>query len=158
MCLHYTTEACVAHRRVYTTKACAAPWFVYAAEACPSSGGVYNTEVLAVSGLVYGTEASAAHGRVYATRGRSCTWTCLHYKGLCSSWRCLHYRGLSCPSGRVYTSVTCAGPGQHQGDRQQHSPGHLLFFKILAHAECALKKVYARWVCAKKGLCMLSVR
>ncbi len=33
MCLQYTTEACVAHRRVYTTKACAAPGRVYTTEA-----------------------------------------------------------------------------------------------------------------------------
>ncbi len=26
----------------------------------------------------------------------------------------------------LYTSVVCAGPGQRKGDRQQHSPEHLL--------------------------------
>jgi hypothetical protein len=62
----------------------------------------------------------------------------------------------SAVSARVYTSVACAGPGQHKGDWQQHSLVHLLYFenfdtcakKMSTHAECALKK----------GLCMLSVQ
>jgi hypothetical protein len=41
MCLHYTKEACVAHRRVYTSKAYAAPGRVYTTEECAASGRVY---------------------------------------------------------------------------------------------------------------------
>jgi hypothetical protein len=104
-------------------------------------------------------------------RGLSCIWTCLRYRSLCCTWTCLHHkgpeqhldlstlqravqllevstlRGLSCLwTCLQYTSVVCAGPGQHKGDRQQHSPEHLLW----NFAECALKKIYAGWACAKK--------
>ncbi len=108
-------------------------------------------------------------------RGLSSIWTCLRYRSLCCTWTCLHHkrpelhldlstlqravqllevstlRGLSC----LWTSsVACAGPGQHKGDQQQHSPEHLLWNL----AECAQKKIYAGWAGAKKGLRRLSVR
>ena len=59
---------------------------------------------VAAPGLVYPTKGCAAPGGVYTTGPE-----------------------LSLDLSTVrYTSVVCAGPGQHKGDRQQHSPEHLL--------------------------------
>ncbi len=75
--------------------------------------------------------AGAAPGLVYTTKGCAapggvnCLWMCPHFSGLCWS-------------------------GQNKGDRQQHSPVHLLYFEIFDDAECEIKKVYECCVCSKK--------
>jgi hypothetical protein len=110
-------------------------------------------------------------------RGRSCTLTCLYCRGLSFSWRCLHYRGLSCILTCLrLRSLCCTWRCLHHKGQEPHLDlstlqgpelslerlvlvldsireirsiiPRCIYFEILTHAECALKK----------GPCMLNVR
>ncbi len=72
--------------------------------------------------------ARAAPGLVYTTKG-------------CAAPGGVFTTGAWAVSGHVYTSVACVGTGQHISQ--------CIYFEIWTH-ECALKKVYAWRVCAKK--------
>jgi hypothetical protein len=149
----YTTEACVAHRRVYTTKACTWKCLHHRGRSCTLTclhcrGLSFSWRYLHYRGLscicrlVYVTEASAAlHMDVPPTPQGAAATPGLVYTT----------KGCAAPGG-VYITVACAGPGQHKGDRQQHFPLHLhTYFEILTHAECALKRSTHAECSLKKG-------